>query len=75
MAGLAEGVLAVAIPGESATLPASATAQAARDAGLNAEIAESPAAAVATITARTPGARILICGSLYLAGQVLRENG
>ena len=75
MAGLAEGVLAVAIPGETATLPAAATAQAARDAGLNAEIAESPAAAVATITARAPGARILICGSLYLAGQVLRENG
>ena len=22
-----------------------------------------------------PGARILICGSLYLAGHILRENG
>ena len=27
------------------------------------------------IAAEHPGARILICGSLYLAGQVLRENG
>ena len=27
------------------------------------------------IAARAPSARILICGSLYLAGQVLRENG
>jgi len=27
------------------------------------------------ITADDPYARILICGSLYLAGHVLRENG
>jgi dihydrofolate synthase/folylpolyglutamate synthase len=33
------------------------------------------AAAVAAITAADPTGRILICGSLYLAGQVLRENG
>jgi dihydrofolate synthase/folylpolyglutamate synthase len=32
-------------------------------------------AAVAGIAAAHPGARILICGSLYLAGRVLRENG
>jgi dihydrofolate synthase/folylpolyglutamate synthase len=30
---------------------------------------------VQAIAARDPGARILICGSLYLAGQVLRDNG
>ena len=28
-----------------------------------------------TAEARDPGSRILICGSLYLAGQVLRANG
>ena len=27
------------------------------------------------IAATDPGARILICGSLYLAGRVLRDNG
>jgi dihydrofolate synthase/folylpolyglutamate synthase len=32
-------------------------------------------AAVRDIVAGDPAARILICGSLYLAGQVLRENG
>ena len=31
--------------------------------------------AVAAIAARDPGCRILICGSLYLAGRVLRDNG
>ena len=35
----------------------------------------SVAAAIAAITAAAPGCRILICGSLYLAGRVLRENG
>ena len=31
--------------------------------------------AVAAIADSTPSARILICGSLYLAGSVLRDNG
>ena len=35
----------------------------------------SPAAALSDIAARNPAARVLICGSLYLAGSVLRENG
>jgi dihydrofolate synthase/folylpolyglutamate synthase len=30
---------------------------------------------VRDITATDANARILICGSLYLAGHVLRENG
>jgi dihydrofolate synthase/folylpolyglutamate synthase len=33
------------------------------------------AAAIGAITAAEPDCRILICGSLYLAGRVLRENG
>jgi dihydrofolate synthase/folylpolyglutamate synthase len=37
--------------------------------------AESVAAALAAIASRAPLARVLICGSLYLAGTVLRENG
>jgi len=33
------------------------------------------AAALAMIVRAEPAARVLICGSLHLAGQVLRENG
>jgi dihydrofolate synthase/folylpolyglutamate synthase len=65
----------VSIPGEKNTLPAEATRDAALDAGLPAEAAPSVAEALATIAARNPQARVLICGSLYLAGQVLKENG
>jgi dihydrofolate synthase / folylpolyglutamate synthase len=71
----AERLHAVAIPGETATLSAGETAAAARAVGLPAEIAESPLAAVRTIAVESPAPRILICGSLYLAGQILRENG
>ena len=66
---------AVSIPGERNTLPAEATRDAALAAGINAATAPSVAAALATIAAADPQARVLICGSLYLAGSVLRENG
>jgi dihydrofolate synthase/folylpolyglutamate synthase len=66
---------AVAIPGEKNTLPAEATRDAARSAGIAAEVAGSVAQALAQIAATAPQARVLICGSLYLAGAVLRENG
>jgi dihydrofolate synthase/folylpolyglutamate synthase len=66
---------AVSIPGEKNTLPAEATRDAARAAGIDAATAGSVAEALAGIAATTPDARVLICGSLYLAGAVLRENG
>ncbi|MFN3577189.1 MAG: bifunctional folylpolyglutamate synthase/dihydrofolate synthase [Tabrizicola sp.] len=66
---------AVSIPGEKNTLPAEATRDAARAAGMEAVTAGSVAEALAAIAATTPEARVLICGSLYLAGTVLRENG
>ena len=66
---------AVSIPGERNTLPAEDTRDAALAAGINAATAPSVAAALATIAAADPQARVLICGSLYLAGSVLRENG
>ncbi len=69
------GLSAVSIPGEANTLPASTTAAAARGAGIEAVEAESVGAALAAIAAGNPSARVLICGSLYLAGSVLRENG
>jgi dihydrofolate synthase/folylpolyglutamate synthase len=66
---------AVSIPGEAATLPASATCAAALSAGMVAVEAGSVLEALQAIVAVDPEARVLICGSLYLAGQVLRENG
>ena len=72
LAGVARGLVAVSIPAEANTLPAATTRDAARDAGIDAQCADSVEDAVADIGARHPGARILICGSLYLAGHVLR---
>ncbi len=66
---------AVSIPGEKNTLSAETTRAAARDAGIDATTAPSVAAALTVIAANAPDARVLICGSLYLAGAVLRENG
>ncbi|WP_298493059.1 folylpolyglutamate synthase/dihydrofolate synthase family protein [uncultured Maritimibacter sp.] len=73
--GHAERLTAVSIPGEAATLSAEETARAAKNAGMIADTAADVASALRTIVAEAPGARVLICGSLYLAGQVLRENG
>ena len=42
---------------------------------LPADPSESVAAALAAIVAAEPNARVLICGSLYLAGRILQENG
>jgi dihydrofolate synthase/folylpolyglutamate synthase len=66
---------AVSIPDEVNTLPAPVTAKAARDAGMDAGEADSVRFAVEDIIRKQADARILICGSLYLAGAILRENG
>jgi len=42
---------------------------------MKAVTADSVLAAVRDIVGTDPTARILICGSLYLAGKVLQENG
>ncbi|WP_109465156.1 bifunctional folylpolyglutamate synthase/dihydrofolate synthase [Albibacillus kandeliae] len=75
LAGHAESLTAVSIPGEANTLPAEVTAAAAADAGIAASTATSVAEALARIAQKEPQSRVLICGSLYLAGAVLRENG
>ncbi|MCM2563404.1 bifunctional folylpolyglutamate synthase/dihydrofolate synthase [Lutimaribacter sp. EGI FJ00015] len=72
LAQVAQGLTAVSIPGEANTLPAEETARAAAALKLPAETAADVPAALAQIAAHTPKARILICGSLYLAGAVLR---
>ena len=75
LAGHLTSLHAVSIPGEKNTLTASETADAARQAGIDAAEADSVAEALQAILARDPAARVLICGSLYLAGAILRENG
>ncbi|WP_425427190.1 bifunctional folylpolyglutamate synthase/dihydrofolate synthase [Actibacterium ureilyticum] len=74
LANVAQSLTAVSIPGEENTLPATDTAAAAEQVGLQAATADSVAQAVADIANQTPNARILICGSLYLAGHILRQN-
>ncbi|WP_298935118.1 folylpolyglutamate synthase/dihydrofolate synthase family protein [uncultured Ruegeria sp.] len=75
LAEQAQSLTAVSIPGETNTLTADATAAAAAKVNLPASTADSVADALKAIVARDSQARVLICGSLYLAGNVLRENG
>ena len=75
LATVATTLTAVSIPGEAATVPAAETAEIAARVGLTATTAASVLEAIAAITERDRDARILICGSLYLAGAVLRLNG
>lgn len=74
LAQVADTLTAVSIPGEANTLPAEDTARAAQDAGFKTSQSEDVLEAVNGIVSRSPEGRILICGSLYLAGVVLREN-
>lgn len=75
LAGLAAGGATVAIPGEANSLTAEEMAQKAKEAGLQLQPASSLAEAIRHITLNSSPARLLICGSLYLAGTVLAENG
>ncbi len=74
LAGVTESLVAVSVPEEPNTLPAAETAAIARAAGLSARVASGVEDAIRQIIAECAHARILICGSLYLAGIVLREN-
>ncbi|HEY0212522.1 MAG TPA: bifunctional folylpolyglutamate synthase/dihydrofolate synthase, partial [Paenirhodobacter sp.] len=76
LAAQAASLTAVTIPEEPNAVPAGTIAEDAAIAGFTTTfIAPSVEAALADIAARDPAARVLICGSLYLAGKVLRENG
>jgi len=78
--GLARHVVTVAIPGEANSLGAGALYDIARRAGIDSAPAEDLDDAMLQVTAWTRldaqdmPPRILICGSLYLAGKVLAEN-
>lgn len=69
----AHNLIAVEIPETDATLSAAETAAAAEAVGIAANTAESVAAAIVALNDVAPRARVLICGSLYLAGSVLRD--
>jgi dihydrofolate synthase/folylpolyglutamate synthase len=75
LAAVSETLTAVSIPGEANTIPAEKTAQFAQGVGMTANVADTVQDAIKAITTKDAHARILICGSLYLAGHVLRENG
>jgi len=67
-------LVAVTIPGEQNPFPAEAIATAASTVGIKAATAASVAAALARFMLESTGGRVLICGSLHLAGIVLAEN-
>jgi len=71
----ATSLTAISIPDEINTLSAAETSAAAAEVGMVTTTADSTADALAAILAKDPQARVLICGSLYLAGNILRENG
>jgi dihydrofolate synthase / folylpolyglutamate synthase len=75
--GLTRHIIAVAIPDQDNAMPPDRLADAARALGLRVEISDSVEAAlrgIAKLAYEVPP-RILITGSLYLAGHVLALNG
>ena len=75
LAAHATSLTAISIPDEINTLSAADTSAAAAEVDMPTTTADSTADALAAILAKDPQARVLICGSLYLAGSILRENG
>ena len=76
-AGLAQEVLAVPVEGEYASRPARDVAACALAAGLPAAACQNVEQALTFLKARTwpVPPRVVIAGSLYLAGSVLQANG
>ena len=74
-AGIAARVVTITIPDEENAVDAEALAESARAHGLAAETAASLEAALKQASSTVPAPRILICGSLYLAGRVLAAHG
>lgn len=73
--GLAREVRTLAIPGEKNSYSAEELAGIAIDCGLAARTTTDIETAISEICATENTPRILICGSLYFAGDVLRRNG
>ncbi|WP_429644397.1 bifunctional folylpolyglutamate synthase/dihydrofolate synthase [Skermanella aerolata] len=77
LSGFASTLRAVAIPGEEASLSPDNAASAAQAVGFeDAEAVENVDTALDALIRRDPSpTRVMICGSLYLAGAVLARNG
>ena len=78
LAPLLEDLNAVAIPGDHASLSAEQCVKAGTEVGLISSAFPSVEAALRAVVDSHddgPACRVLICGSLYLAGTVLAENG
>jgi dihydrofolate synthase/folylpolyglutamate synthase len=74
-AGIASRVVTITIPDEENAVAAEKLAESARAHGLAAETAQGLEAALRQASSTVPAPRILICGSLYLAGRVLATHG
>ncbi|QRG08293.1 bifunctional folylpolyglutamate synthase/dihydrofolate synthase [Xanthobacter dioxanivorans] len=76
-AGLVREAIAVPVPGEHAGLKPEDVAAAAAGLGIPARVASDVGSALGSIAraSQVPPPRVLICGSLYLAGAVLAANG
>jgi dihydrofolate synthase/folylpolyglutamate synthase len=75
--GLARRMVAVPIPRQEKSLSAAAVASAAQAVGIPAQETADITSALATIAdfGLDPPPRVIITGSLYLAGEVLAQNG
>ena len=69
-----ESIHTISIPGEENTLDSLTLKDMVNDQCQNTYTSENIESAVKDIASKNPYARILICGSLYLAGQVLKDN-
>ncbi|WP_398465954.1 bifunctional folylpolyglutamate synthase/dihydrofolate synthase [Tardiphaga sp.] len=76
-AGLTRHIIAVPIPDRVGAMPVQTLVDAGRALGMRVETADSAGAALQSLRrlAYEVPPRVLICGSLYLAGHVLAENG
>jgi dihydrofolate synthase/folylpolyglutamate synthase len=75
--GIARRVIAVPIPNQEKSVPGEILVDLARSAGIPAESRNDLASALGAVRRLdlVPAPRILITGSLYLAGEVLSQNG
>ena len=71
---LVEFLAAVSIPNEQNTLSAGETAKHANDLGIKSKSFRSVSEGIQFVANQFPNCQVLICGSLYLAGHILREN-